>query len=167
MEKRIVTQLLTGPKKNDTDSSGGHVVVIGATNRLEALDAALRRSGRFDCEIALGIPDEDARAQILSVVVQRLRLEGSFDARKIARLTPGFVGADLEGVANMAGRIGIKRVMDSRKSQLSRGDVVDDRSWLRQPWSEEELEQLFVRMSDFEVSSSDDDAYYELQCFAP
>ncbi|KAG2293834.1 hypothetical protein Bca52824_040503 [Brassica carinata] len=150
MEKRIVTQLLTGPKKNDTDSSGGHVVVIGATNRLEALDAALRRSGRFDCEIALGIPDEDARAQILSVVVQRLRLEGSFDARKIARLTPGFVGADLEGVANMAGRIGIKRVMDSRKSQLSRGDVVDDRSWLRQPWSEEELEQLFVRMSDFE-----------------
>ncbi|KAF3550984.1 hypothetical protein DY000_02005306 [Brassica cretica] len=129
---------------------GGHVVVIGATNRLEALDAALRRSGRFDCEIALGVPDEDARAEILSVVVQRLRLEGSFDARKIARLTPGFVGADLEGVANMAGRIGIKRVMDSRKSQLSRGDVVDDRSWLRQPWSEEELEQLFVRMSDFE-----------------
>ncbi|KAG2295329.1 hypothetical protein Bca52824_041998 [Brassica carinata] len=156
MEKRIVTQLLTcmdGPRnkgdKNEADSSAGYVLVIGATNRPDALDPALRRSGRFEREIALSVPDEDARAEILSVVVQRLRLEGSFDMKRIARLTPGFVGADLEGVANMAGSLGIKRVKDSRKSQLS-GDNQDDRSWLRQPWSEEDLEKLFVRMSDFE-----------------
>ncbi|KAL0885275.1 hypothetical protein Bca101_009257 [Brassica carinata] len=127
MEKRIVTQLLTcmdGPRNKDHDSSStGYVLVIGATKRPDALDPALRRSGRFECEIALSVPDEDARAEILSVVVQKLRVEGSVDLRRIARLTPGFVEAYLEGVANMAGRIGIKRVMDSRKRQLS-GDAV-------------------------------------------
>ncbi|KAG2298165.1 hypothetical protein Bca4012_009369 [Brassica carinata] len=141
MEKRIVTQLLTcmdGPRNKDHDSSStGYVLVIGATKRPDALDPALRRSGRFECEIALSVPDEDARAEILSVVVQKLRVEGSVDLRRIARLTPGFVEAYLEGVANMAGRIGIKRVMDSRKRQLS-GDG--------------DLEQLFVRMSDFELT---------------
>ncbi|KAF2578440.1 hypothetical protein F2Q68_00002527 [Brassica cretica] len=116
MEKRIVTQLLTcmdGPRNKNDDadsSSSGYVLVIGATNRPDALDPALRRSGRFEREIALNVPDEDARAEILSVVAQRLRLEGSFDMKRIARLTPGFVGADLEGVANMAGSLGIKRV---------------------------------------------------------
>ncbi|KAL1211279.1 Cell division control protein-like protein [Cardamine amara subsp. amara] len=156
MEKRIVTQLLTcmdGPgnkgDKNGLDSSAGFVLVIGATNRPDALDPALRRSGRFECEIALSAPDEDARAEILSVVAQKLRLEGPFDKKRIARLTPGFVGADLEGVANMAGRIATKRILDSRKSQLS-GDSEDDNSWLRHPWPEEELEKLFVKMSDFE-----------------
>ncbi|KAL1221344.1 Cell division control protein-like protein [Cardamine amara subsp. amara] len=149
MEKRIVTQLLTCMDGPGTESSAGFVLVIGATNRPDALDPALRRSGRFECEIALSAPDEDARAEILSVVAQKLRLEGPFDKKRIARLTPGFVGADLEGVANMAGRIATKRILDSRKSQLS-GDGEDDNSWLRQPWPEEELEKLFVKMSDFE-----------------
>ncbi|CAN8321725.1 unnamed protein product [Cochlearia groenlandica] len=153
MEKRIVTQLLTcmdGPgNKGDDDSSAGFVLVIGATNRPDALDPALRRSGRFECEIALSVPDEDARAQILSVVVQKLSLEGPFDMKRIARITPGFVGADLEAVAYKAGRIAIKRIMDSRKSEVS-GDSEDDKSWLRRPWSEEELEALVVKMSDFE-----------------
>ncbi|RID66211.1 hypothetical protein BRARA_D01370 [Brassica rapa] len=151
-EKRIVTQLLTcmdGPHQQGDDENGGYVVVIGATNRPDALDPALRRPGRFDREIALTVPDEDARAEILSVVSKRLRLEGSFNMKTIARLTPGFVGADLEGLANMAGSLCIKRAMNSRKSQLS-GCQDDDGSWLRQPWSEEDLQILFVRMSDFE-----------------
>ncbi|XP_010497964.1 PREDICTED: cell division control protein 48 homolog C-like [Camelina sativa] len=152
MEKRIVTQLLTcmdGPDNKGPEASAGFVLVIGATNRPDALDPALRRSGRFDCEIALSVPDEDARAEILSVVAQKLRLEGPFDKKTIARLTPGFVGADLEGVANMAGRIATKRILDSRKSQLS-ANGEDDNSWLRHPWPEEELDKLFVKMSDFE-----------------
>ncbi|KAL0897893.1 hypothetical protein Bca101_081854 [Brassica carinata] len=112
MEKRIVTQLLTcmdGPGPGDDTAAAGHVVVIGATNRPEALDPALRWGGRFGSEIALKVPDEHARAEILSVVSQRLRLEGSFNMKRIASLTPGFVGADLEGVANMAATLGIKR----------------------------------------------------------
>ncbi|XP_010496287.1 PREDICTED: cell division control protein 48 homolog C-like [Camelina sativa] len=157
MEKRIVTQLLTcmdGPGqkggKSGPDSNTGFVLVIGATNRPDALDPALRRSGRFECEIALSVPDEDARAEILSVVVQKLRLEGPFDNKKIARLTPGFVGADLESIAYYAGRKAIKRIKDSRKSEQSGDAAEDDKSWLRLPWPEEELEKLFVKMSDFE-----------------
>ncbi|ESQ45737.1 hypothetical protein EUTSA_v10010134mg [Eutrema salsugineum] len=154
MEKRIVAQLLTcmdGPgNKGDPDSSAGFVLVIGATNRPDALDPALRRSGRFECEIALSVPDEDARAEILSVVAQKLCLEAPFDMKRIARLTPGFVGADLVGLANKAGRIAIQRIMDARRSEQLSGDSEDDISWLRRPWLEEELETLVVKMSDFE-----------------
>ncbi|XP_018474509.1 cell division control protein 48 homolog C-like isoform X2 [Raphanus sativus] len=150
-EKRIVTQLLTcmdGPPPGE--DSSGYVLVIGATNMPDALDPALRRGRRFGREIALTAPDVHARAEILSLVAQRLRLEGSFDMKRIARLTPGFVGADLEELADMAASLCINRIMDSRKLQLSPDDDDDDRSWLRQPWSDEELDKLFVRMSDFE-----------------
>ncbi|KAJ4907457.1 Cell division control protein 48-like protein C [Raphanus sativus] len=150
-EKRIVTQLLTcmdGPPPGDTEA--GYVVVIGATNTPDALDPALRRGRRFGREIALTPPDEHARAEILSLVAQRLRLEGSFDMKRIARLTPGFVGADLEELADMAASLCVNRIMDSRKLQLSGDSPNDDRSWLSQPWSDEELDKLFVRMSDFE-----------------
>ncbi|XP_013682858.2 cell division control protein 48 homolog C [Brassica napus] len=154
-EKRIVTQLLTcmdGPPPGggeDTPAAAGYVVVIGATNTPDALDPALRRGRRFGREIALTPPDEHARAEILSLVAQRLRLEGSFDMKRIARLTPGFVGADLEELADMAASLCVKRIMDSRKLQPS-GDCDDDRSWLRLPWSDEDLDKLFVTMSDFE-----------------
>uniref|UniRef100_A0A0D3B4D4 AAA+ ATPase domain-containing protein n=1 Tax=Brassica oleracea var. oleracea TaxID=109376 RepID=A0A0D3B4D4_BRAOL len=152
MEKRIVTQLLTcmdGPPPGDT--AAGYVVVIGATNTPDALDPALRRGRRFGREIALTAPDEHAMAEILSLVAQRLRLEGSFNMKRIARLTPGFVGADLEELADMAASLCVKRIMDSRKMQLSGdSDDDDDRSWLRLPWSDEDLDKLFVRMSDFE-----------------
>ncbi|KAG2296915.1 hypothetical protein Bca4012_017394 [Brassica carinata] len=154
-EKRVVTQLLTcmdGPPPGGEDTAAaGYVVVIGATNTPDALDPALRRGRRFGREIALTPPDEHARAEILSLVAQKLRLEGSFDMKRIARLTPGFVGADLEELADMAASLCVNRIMDSRKLQLSSSDCDDDdRSWLRQPWSDEDLDKLFVRMSDFE-----------------
>ncbi|KAJ8440688.1 hypothetical protein Cgig2_005419 [Carnegiea gigantea] len=117
MERRIVTQLLTCMdechrlvQSDDKDADfepaskrSGHVLVIGATNRPDALDPALRRPGRFDREIALGVPDENARLEILSVVTRKLRLAGDFDMAKIARSTPGFVGADLAALADKAG----------------------------------------------------------------
>lgn len=68
----------------------------GATNRPDALDAALRRAGRFDREIAVGIPSEAARASILRVLTRPLRLSGGFDFGEVAKRTPGFVGADLQ-----------------------------------------------------------------------
>ncbi|KAI8471849.1 MAG: P-loop containing nucleoside triphosphate hydrolase protein [Monoraphidium minutum] len=79
-----------------------HVVVIGATNRPDALDPALRRAGRFDREITMGIPTEAARAQMLAVLTRPLRLQGGFDHAAIARRTPGFVGADLAALAKEA-----------------------------------------------------------------
>ncbi|TXG68490.1 hypothetical protein EZV62_003425 [Acer yangbiense] len=116
MEKRIVTQLMTCMdeshrfvQSNDGDSNSeasdqrpGYVLVIGATNRPDAVDPALRRPGRFDREIVLGVPNENARVEILSVITRNLRVEGSFDLLKIARSTPGFVGADLSALANKA-----------------------------------------------------------------
>ena len=71
-------------------------MVIGATNRPDSLDAALRRAGRFDREIAMSIPTEEARERILRVMCQRLKLSGDFDFKVIARRTPGFVGASCQ-----------------------------------------------------------------------
>ncbi|CAM6099845.1 unnamed protein product [Calypogeia fissa] len=133
MERRIVAQLLTCMDDLNqplADKEGGslapnrkksrHVVVIGATNRPDALDPALRRAGRFDREIALGIPDEKARARILAVLAQNLRLEGSFDFKQIAKRTPGFVGADLAALIKEAAAVAVKRIFISRDPRLSR-----------------------------------------------
>lgn len=87
-----------------------HVVVIGATNRPDALDAALRRAGRFDREIALGIPSEAARAKILRVITSKLRLEGDFDFEAVAKRTPGFVGADLQALVKEAAASAVTRI---------------------------------------------------------
>lgn len=111
MERRIVAQMLTcmddllpaaapaaavaGDPADTAEppaaaaAAARHVVVIGATNRPDALDAALRRAGRFDREIALGIPSEAARRQILAVLCRGLRLGGSVDIAAISRATPG------------------------------------------------------------------------------
>lgn len=75
---------------------GNQVLLIGATNRIESIDTALRRAGRFDKEICLGIPDEKSRQKILEVICRNLRLAPGFDLSLLAKLTPGYVGADLQ-----------------------------------------------------------------------
>ena len=112
MEKRIVAQLLTSmdnihPKHNRNASA---VIVLGATNRPDAMDPALRRAGRFDREIVLGAPDEAAREGILQVMTSQMRVEGSLDFKVLARKTPGFVGADLRSLTKEAAVIAIKRI---------------------------------------------------------
>ena len=167
MERRIVTQLMAcmdeppriasqnekdGSSEN-SDSRPGQVLVIGATNRPDAVDAALRRPGRFDREILLGVPDESARVEILSVLTSKLKVEGDFDLLKLARCTPGFVGADLAALANKAGNLAMKRIIDQRKSELSIEPLNKENAeeWWRRPWSPEEMEQLCITMDDFEV----------------
>ena len=85
-----------------SDALRRHVVVIGATNRPDALDPALRRAGRFDREIPLPVPTEAGRASILRVLTRRLRLSGECDVAALAARTPGYVGADLEALAKEA-----------------------------------------------------------------
>eukprot|EP00935_MAST-01C_sp_MAST-1C-sp1_P000043 g43.t1 len=110
MERRIVAQLLTCMDSLSMENTNSQaVVVIGATNRPDAIDPALRRAGRFDREIALGIPDEAARARILQAMSTGMRLSGDFDFGIIARRTPGFVGADLLSVAKEAAVIAVNR----------------------------------------------------------
>ncbi|OMP01695.1 hypothetical protein COLO4_11662 [Corchorus olitorius] len=169
MERRIVTQLMTcmdeshrvvQPNDKESSSEGsdskpGYVLVIGATNRPDAVDSALRRPGRFDREIVLGIPDENARHEILSVLTRNLRLEGTFDLLKIARSTPGFVGADLAALANKAGNLAMKRIIDQRKHEFSKESMDEKQAdeWWRQPWLPEEMEKLTITMADFEEAA--------------
>lgn len=172
MERRIVTQLLTcmdeshqtmrsGDQASDTEISieknSGHVLVIGATNRPDSLDPALRRPGRFDREIFLGVPDENARAEILSVLASGLRLEGSFDYKKVAKCTPGFVGADLAALTREAASVAIKRIIASRNSQnpaeCERIQICEE-VWWKKAWTQEEMINLSITMADFEEAAS-------------
>ncbi|CAL5350239.1 unnamed protein product [Camellia sinensis] len=169
MEKRIVTQLMTcmdeshrlvqpadaNTNAESSDCRPGYVLVIGATNRPDAVDPALRRPGRFDREIVLGVPDENARVEILFALTHNLRLEGAFDLVKIARSTPGFVEADWAALANKAGNLAMKRIIDRRKSDLSGEptDVDHNEDWWRHPWLPEEMENLSITMADFEEAA--------------
>lgn len=112
MEKRIVAQLLTcmdslHPKNTRNQSA---VMVLGATNRPDAMDAALRRAGRFDREIILGAPDEKAREGILKVMTRDMRVDADLNYHVLARKTPGFVGADLRSLTKEAAVIAINRI---------------------------------------------------------
>lgn len=114
MEVRIVAQLLTC-----MDGVGGGtdgVLVIGATNRPDALDPALRRAGRFDREICLGIPDQDGRERVLRVLISKMRVAGDFDYKSIAKRTPGFVGADLAALTKEAAVAAVNRIFSTIKS---------------------------------------------------
>lgn len=91
------------------DENGDRVLVIGATNRPDSLDPALRRAGRFDREVCLGIPSLESRLQILQVLTKTLKLEPDFDYMQIARNTPGFVGADLMALTREAAMAAINR----------------------------------------------------------
>ncbi|KAL1926328.1 hypothetical protein VTP01DRAFT_5849 [Rhizomucor pusillus] len=117
MERRIVAQLLTCMDDLSWDKTGNKpVMIIGATNRPDSLDNALRRAGRFDREISMGVPDEKAREKILRVLAKKLRLEGSFDFSALARATPGYVGADLQALITQAGVIAVKRIFKHLRS---------------------------------------------------
>ncbi|KZV77222.1 AAA-domain-containing protein [Peniophora sp. CONT] len=121
MERRIVAQFLTCMDELSWDKTDNKpVIVIGATNRPDSLDAALRRAGRFDHEIGMSVPDDAARAQILRVLCSKLRLSGDFDFDLLAKQTPGYVGADLASLTGAAGVVAVKRIF----RQLASGEIV-------------------------------------------
>lgn len=127
MEKRIVAQLLTCMDDLSLEKTGGKaVIVIAATNRPDSLDPALRRGGRFDKEINLGVPSEAVREQILRALTREMSLSGTFNFGQLAKLTPGFVGADLNDLVSTAGSAAIKRFLDTLKFEASDMDVDSD-----------------------------------------
>jgi transitional endoplasmic reticulum ATPase len=108
VERRVVAQLLS---LMDGMSSRGKVVVIGATNRINAIDPALRRPGRFDREIEIGVPDKEGRLEILQIHTRGMPLEKDVDLEIIANMSHGFVGADLQAVAKEAGIRALRKVL--------------------------------------------------------
>jgi len=110
VEKRVVAQLLS---LMDGFVARGQVIVIGATNIPEVLDPALRRPGRFDREIEIGVPNTQARLQILRIHTRAMPLASDVDLREIAEHSHGFVGADLEALGQEVGMIALRRFLSS------------------------------------------------------
>ena len=135
VERRVVSQLLTlmdGLKKR------GKVIVIAATNRENALDPALRRPGRFDREIEIGVPDKKGRKEILEIHSRDMPLAKNVNIDELAEITYGYVGADLEALCKEAAMLALRRILPKIK------------------WKEEEelpkeiIEKLKVTKKDFE-----------------
>ncbi len=126
-EKRLVAQLLSlmdglEPRQN--------LVVIAATNRPEAIDEALRRPGRFDREIVVGVPDQKGRREILGIHTRGMPLSPSVDLDELARQTYGFVGADLAALTREAALEAVRRIMPklNLEEETIPTDVLDDLS---------------------------------------
>jgi transitional endoplasmic reticulum ATPase len=107
VERRVVAQLLS---LMDGLEERGQVTVIGATNRIDAVDAALRRGGRFDREIEIGVPDKDGREEILQVHTRGMPLTDDVDVERYAENTHGFVGADIESLTKEAAMNALRRI---------------------------------------------------------
>jgi len=135
VERRIVSQLLT---LMDGLEARGKVIVIGATNRPNALDPALRRPGRFDREIEIGVPDRNARLEILEIHTRGMPLADDVDLEKLADLTHGFVGADLAALAKEAAMRALRRVFAEVKIDIEQEEI-----------PAEVLDRLVVTMDDF------------------
>ncbi|MGA7368489.1 MAG: CDC48 family AAA ATPase [Nitrososphaeraceae archaeon] len=108
VERRIVAQLLS---LMDGMSTRGKVVVIGATNRINAVDEALRRPGRFDREIEIGVPDRNGRLEILQIHTRGMPLAKDVNLEKLADISHGYVGADLQALTREAGLGALRRVL--------------------------------------------------------
>ena len=135
VERRTVAQLLT---LMDGLNSRGQVVVIGATNRPDSIDQALRRPGRLDREIEIGVPDKEERKEIMAIHTRGMPLCEDVDLDEISQVTHGFVGADLEALAKEAAMRVVRRVIPDLKSE---GEI-----------PEEVLEKLLVTKDDFKAA---------------
>ena len=133
VERRVVAQLLA---LMDGLIARGQVIVIGATNRPNAVDPALRRPGRFDREIEIHVPDRDSREEILLIHTRGMPLTQDVDLKALANVTHGYVGADLEALAREAAMKTLRRVLPS--VNLSEGSIPS-----------EVLDQLEVTHDDF------------------
>ena len=132
VERRTVAQLLT---LMDGLKTRGQVVVIGATNRPDALDPAIRRPGRFDREIEIGVPDKDGRNEVLQIHTRGMPLDEKVDLDEIADVTHGFVGADLESLCKEAAMRVLRRILPEIKAD--------------EEIPKETLQKMIVKKSDF------------------
>ena len=145
----------TASRLMDGMSTRGKVVVIGATNRINAIDPALRRPGRFDREIEIGVPDKEGRLEILQIHTRGMPLDKDVDLEKIASMSHGFVGADLQSLAKEAPIRALRRVSpeidltaESIPSDTSRKIIVtmDDFTNVLQEMEPSALREVFVEV---------------------
>lgn len=145
MERRIVAQLLSC--LDDLSQCEGQVLVIGATNRPDAIDPALRRAGRFDRELKLCIPDEGGRLRMLEVLARGLRLGAELDMEWLARNTPGYVGADLRSLCQEAAASAVRRVFSAATSAALLAAISSSTRL-----TPEQLDTISIQRPDFEAA---------------
>jgi transitional endoplasmic reticulum ATPase len=133
VEKRVVAQLLS---LMDGFVSRGQVIVIGATNIPEVLDPALRRPGRFDREIEIGVPNTQARLQILKIHTRAMPMGPDVDLQEIANHSHGFVGADLEALCQEVGMIALRRFLSTSSTTSASTSVASGFSRISETISE-------------------------------
>ena len=133
-EKRIVSQLLT---LMDSLKPSSNVIVIGATNRPNVIESALRRPGRFDRELEIPIPDEEGRYEILKIKTKDMSLDDDVDLLQIARDTHGYVGADLS-------QLTMESALQCIRSNIGSFDVESE-----EPFSDDSLSKLIVTENHF------------------
>ncbi len=136
VERRVVAQLLS---LMDGLAGRGQVIVIGATNRVDDVDEALRRPGRFDREIVIGVPDKQGRLEILQIHTRSMPLEEDLDLERLAATTHGFVGADLAALAREAAMKALRRALPHVDPET--GDIPADI-----------LNDLYVTRNDFDAA---------------
>jgi len=139
VERRVVAQLLSSM---DGMEARGNVIVIAATNRVNAIDEALRRPGRFDREIEIGVPDKNGRKAILQVHTRGMPLTQDFDLNHYAQITHGFVGADLAALVKEAAMKALRRYLPEIKLE-------------EEQIPPEVLEKLEVKKEDFDDAMKD------------
>jgi len=131
MEKRIVAQLLISMDSLAMESNDGKpVIVLAATNRPDSIDPALRRGGRFDTEINMGVPNESMREMILRAQTRETQIGADVNFTKLAKMTPGFVGADLRDLVGKAGTWSMdkyREALEKQAAELEEEMEIDDK----------------------------------------
>ncbi len=135
VERRVVSQLLT---MMDGLKSRGKVVVIGATNRINSIDPALRRPGRFDREVSISVPDKEGRLNVLKIHTRNMPLDKNVELEILAGKTHGFVGADLSALTKEAAMSVLRKILPELK--------LED----EEPIPPEVLDKIIVKAEDFE-----------------
>lgn len=108
-EVRIVAQIASC--MDELSQSDKQVIVIGCTSRPETIDSALRRAGRFEREIQIGVPNEEARIEIMKILTRKMRLRTDFNFQEMVKLTPGYVGADIHTLCKEASILAVERII--------------------------------------------------------
>ena len=119
MERRIVAQLVSclDSISPETCRDRQNVLVLGTTNRASAIDSSVRRAGRIDREIAIGVPDYQARIEILDLKLKNLKTV-NLDVKELSRITPGYVGADITALLNEAAANVVRRTLSNEHAEL-------------------------------------------------
>lgn len=144
MEVRIVAQIASC--MDDLSQSDKQIIVIGCTSRPETIDSALRRAGRFEREINIGVPTEDERVDIIKVLTKKMRLQPDFKFEEMVKLTPGYVGADIQTLCKEASILAVERIIGSNgeysveKKEDDEEDVLD-------------VHKLFIEYEDFQKAA--------------